>query len=45
MKTNYIQPQVQVAQLASMPVMQAVSGSHDAGDALGIRIGTTSIQW
>ena len=44
-KKVYIQPQVQVAQLASMPVMQAASGAHDAGDVLGIRIGTTSIQW
>ena len=45
MKTNYIQPQVQIAQLASMPVMQAASGAHDAGDALGIRVGTTTPQW
>lgn len=44
MKTNYIQPQVQVAQLASMPVMQAAS-APDSGDVLGIKIGTTTIQW
>lgn len=45
MKRIYIQPQVQVAQLASMPVMQAASGAHDADDVLGIRVGTTTLQW
>ena len=43
-KKVYNQPQVQVAQFASMPVMQAAS-SPDAGDVLGIRIGTTTQQW
>ena len=43
-KKIYIHPEMLVAQLTSMPVMQAAS-APDSGDVLGIKIGTTTIQW
>ena len=44
MKKTYNQPQVQVTDIQSMTVMQAVSAPAPA-DALGIKIGTTTTQW
>lgn len=41
MKKNYINPEVQVTELASMPLMQAGS---PAGDTMGL-FGTTGDQW
>jgi len=44
-KKIYNQPQVLVAQLASMPVMQAASPAP-AGDSMGLNLGIdTDSQW
>lgn len=45
-KKIYNQPQVLVAQLASMPVMQAASPAPAAGDYMGLNLGIgTTTQW
>jgi len=45
MKKQYIQPEIQVAHLASMPLMQAASPAP-AGDSMGLNIGIgTDSQW
>lgn len=45
-KKIYNQPQVLVAQLASMPVMQAASPAPAAGDSMGLNLGIgTTTQW
>ena len=43
MKSQYIQPHVQVTSIPSMAVMQAVS--TPPADVLGIKVGTTTVQW
>ena len=45
MTKTYIQPEVQVAQFASMTLMQAASGAPAAGDQMPIGGGDTDIQW
>jgi hypothetical protein len=46
MKKHYIQPEVQVAQFASMTLMQAASGgAAPTGDQMPIGGGDTDIQW
>jgi len=44
MKKNYINPEVLVAQFASMTLMQAASGAP-AGDQMPIGGGDTDTQW
>ena len=45
MKRIYNQPEVQVAQYASMTLMQAASPAPAAGDQMPIGGGDTDIQW
>ena len=45
MKRTYNQPAVQVAQFASMTLMQAASGGAPTGDQMPIGGGDTDIQW
>ncbi len=45
MKRNYKQPEVLVAQFASMTLMQAGSPAPAAGDQIPIGGGDTDIQW
>ena len=45
MKRTYNQPSVQVAQFASMTLMQAASPAPVAGDQMPIGGGDTDIQW
>ena len=45
MKRIYNQPEVQVAQYASMTLMQAASAAPAAGDQMPIGGGDTDIQW
>ena len=45
MKRTYNQPEVQVAQFASMTLMQAASGAPAAGDQMPIGGGDTADQW
>ena len=45
MKKTYIQPAVQVAQFASMTLMQAASAAPAAGDQMPISGGDTDSQW
>ena len=44
-KKIYNQPEVQVAQFASMTLMQAASPAPVAGDQMPITGGDTDIQW
>ena len=44
-KKHYNQPEVQVAQFASMTLMQAASPAPAAGDQMPIGAGDTDIQW
>ena len=45
MKRTYNQPAVQVAQFASMTLMQAASPAPVAGDQMPIGAGDTADQW
>ena len=45
MTKTYNQPEVQVAQFASMTLMQAASPAPVAGDQMPIGGGDTDIQW
>jgi hypothetical protein len=45
MKKYYNQPAVQVAQFASMTLMQAASAAPAAGDQMPIGGGSTDEQW